>query len=273
MRWFMLGAKITFTFLMAFAALFFFSLLLAPFFSPDEFDFPYIMAQNMAFVLAAYVSWRRFEKKPASRLGFQSHRPVRDFVHGSLLGITLIGGLFLLLWMTPWMKLTGIRGAGVLIPALYSAALFLIVAAGEEVFTRGYLQTLITERLGVGWGISATSLIFSALHSQNPALSAIPVVNLFLAGVLLGFARWVTGSLWLPMGLHFTWNWTQDMLSLPVSGLRVTPAPFITAAETGPNWLTGGAFGLEGGVAVTVALAGGILWLYGRHHSFGWNTR
>jgi hypothetical protein len=65
-----------------------------------------------------------------------------------------------------------------------------------------------------------------------------------------------TRSLWLPFGLHWSWNWAQaSLLGLPVSGIsRLAPAPLLNAMNLGPDWLTGGAYGIEGGAACTIAL-------------------
>jgi hypothetical protein len=62
--------------------------------------------------------------------------------------------------------------------------------------------------------------------------------------------------LWLPLGLHWSWNWAQaSLLGLPVSGInRLAPAPLLRAVNSGPEWLTGGAYGIEGGAACTIAL-------------------
>ena len=65
----------------------------------------------------------------------------------------------------------------------------------------------------------------------------------------------------IPFGLHWSWNWAQaSLLGLPVSGLtRIAPAPLLHAINAGPNWLTGGAYGIEGGAACSIALIISIL--------------
>jgi len=64
--------------------------------------------------------------------------------------------------------------------------------------------------------------------------------------------------MWLPFGLHWSWNWTQSsLLGIPVSGIeveRIAPAPLLHAMNAGPDWLTGGRYGIEGGAACTLAL-------------------
>src|SRR5690606_8099331 len=141
-----------------------------------------------------------------------------------------------------------------------SAALgFLAVAAGEEIFTRGYVQTLLVEHLGVWGGIIITSLLFSLLHLLNPHTSLMPMFNLFLAGVLLGVVKEASGHLWMTIGLHVPWNVTHEVLSPPGSRMRMTADPPVKAVENGPAWLTAGPFGLEGGIAVTPLIRLSIL--------------
>jgi len=192
--------------------------------------------------------------------------PSRSFANGSGIGIAIIGTVFLLLWPSPWLEVTAFRWDEAARLSFLSAAFgYMAVAIGEEIFTRGYVQTLLVEHLGVRGGILATSLLFSLLHLSNPHTSWLPMINLFLAGILLGSIKEAAGNLWMPIGLHFTWNLTQDALSLPVSGLQLTVDSPVQAVETGPDWLTGGPFGLEGGIAVTLILILGTLWFVKRH--------
>ncbi|MDQ3747226.1 MAG: CPBP family intramembrane metalloprotease, partial [Acidobacteriota bacterium] len=76
-----------------------------------------------------------------------------------------------------------------------------------------------------------------------------------------------TRSLWFPFGLHFGWNWVQGaVLGSPVSGItQITPDPLLRFNDIGPTWIGGGAYGLEGGAACTLALLSAIL--------FVWRTR
>jgi membrane protease YdiL (CAAX protease family) len=121
---------------------------------------------------------------------------------------------------------------------------------------RGYpLQTLT--RANLAWlGVLLTSVPFAAVHLNNPhAVPGFTFVNTALAGVWLAVAYLRTRSLWLPLALHWSWNWAQASLGFPVSGIeRFAPAPLLQAINAGPDWLTGGAYGIEGGAACTVAL-------------------
>jgi hypothetical protein len=113
-------------------------------------------------------------------------------------------------------------------------------------------------RARLAWlGVLLTSVPFAAAHLKNPnAVPGFTFINTALAGVWLAVAYLRTRSLWLSFGLHWSWNWAQaSLLGLPVSGIeRIAPAPLLKAINAGPDWLTGGAYGIEGGAACTIAL-------------------
>src|SRR5205085_10431659 len=138
-----------------------------------------------------------------------------------------------------------------------SLLVFVFAGAAEELLFRGYpLQTV--RRANLAWlGIFLTSVPFAAVHLNNShAVAGFTFINTALAGVWLAVAYLRTRSLWLPLGLHWSWNWVQaSLLGLPVSGIeRIAPASLLRAVNAGPDWLTGGAYGIEGGAACTIAL-------------------
>jgi len=211
-------------------------------------------------LLVGWACGALLEEVPFRALGCSPHRGwLKNFAIGSGVGVA---SLLLAAIITAIAR--GIRfrfdpaGAGAIGQTLgVSIFVFVFAAAAEEILFRGYpLQTLTRARLA--WvGILLTSVPFATVHLKNP--NAVPVftfANTAIAGVWLAVAYLRTRSLWLPLGLHWSWNWAQaSLLGLPVSGIeRITPAPLLKAFNVGPNWLTGGAYGIEGGAACTVAL-------------------
>jgi hypothetical protein len=89
-------------------------------------------------------------------------------------------------------------------------------------------------------------------------------INTTLAGVWLAVAYLRTRSLWFPLGIHWSWNWTMGaVLGLPVSGInQITPQPLMRAVDQGPAWLTGGSYGIEGGAACTLVLLISTLFIW-----------
>src|SRR6266567_1348442 len=205
------------------------------------------------------------EELPFRALGCAPHRGwLRNLAAGSLIGAA---SLLLAAFVTALTRGTQFRfdpvGAGSITKTVtLSFGIFVFAAAAEEILFRGYpLQTLT--RANLAWlGVLLTSLPFAAVHLANPnVVPGFTFVNTALAGVWLAIAYLRTRSLWLPFGLHWSWNWTQaSLLGLPVSGInRIAPAPLLHAFNSGPDWLTGGAYGIEGGAACTVALLVSII--------------
>ncbi|HUR91419.1 MAG TPA: CPBP family intramembrane glutamic endopeptidase [Gemmatimonadaceae bacterium] len=150
-------------------------------------------------------------------------------------------------WITAWLS------AGVLLPAAFA----------EELFARGYLFALLREAAGWKWAITVTSVAFGLLHLANPGANWQSLSVVVLAGFFLGAIVLVTGSLYAATLAHFVWNWIMAaVLHMPVSGLGVAGSPDYRVVETGPDWLTGGSWGPEGGLAAAFGLGIGLAYLY-----------
>jgi len=137
-------------------------------------------------------------------------------------------------------------------------------AVTEELLFRGILFRWLEEFGGSWTALLLTSAFFGAAHLNNPNASPIAAIGIaFEAGVMLGAAYMLTRSLWLPMGLHAAWNFTQgEIYDIPVSGTNANG--LVEAQLSGPPLLTGAGFGLEASViAIVVATAFGLwlLWL------------
>ncbi len=213
-----------------------------------------------AALIAGYLCVRFLEGLPFRSLGATFHHGwFRDFLIGSAIGVASLivavaiaalgGGLHFSLSDRSVMFAVG--------RSLLSSAFVLIIAAfGEEAMFRGYgLQTLTRAQLA--WlGVLLTSVPFALIHLKNP--NVVPVftfINTALAGIWLAVAYLRTRSLWFPLGVHWAWNWALGWLfGLPVSGLHISSHPFLNATDAGPFWLTGGSYGIEGGVACAISL-------------------
>ena len=211
-------------------------------------------------LLVGWACGALLEELPFRALGCSPHRGwLRNLGLGSVLGAATLFLAALLATITRGIHFrfdtAGERAIGETLAT--SALLFVFAAAAEEMLFRGYpLQTLT--RANLAWlGVLLTSVPFAAVHLNNPhAVPGFTFVNTALAGVWLAVAYLRTRSLWLPLGLHWAWNWAQaSLLGLPVSGIeRIAPAPLLHSMNAGPDWLTGGSYGIEGGAACTVAL-------------------
>ncbi len=168
----------------------------------------------------------------------------------------------------------GVRGIGRLWSVLAMA-----IASGlfEELIFRGILFRQLEAMAGSWIALALTSAFFGAAHLANPGATWFAAFAIAVeAGILLGAAYMYTRRLWLPVGIHAAWNFTQGWIfSAPVSGGKA-PDGLLLTHRSGPDWLTGGGFGLEASVvAMLVATLAGVILLAmaqrrGRVLSAGW---
>lgn len=216
-----------------------------------------------------------FEDLPFRSLGASPQRGwLKDIFVGAAIGaasllfcaalVTVFGGFRFALNMTNAARAASslqtisatLAGAGVL---------FFVAAFAEETIFRGYpLQTLLRS-IPAPLALLPTSFLFALVHLDNPHVApAFTFLNTMLAGVWLAVCYLRARNLWLPLGAHFAWNFTQGaLLGIPVSGItQVAPAPLLRATDAGPAWLTGGSYGVEGGAACTITLSLSIIFLW-----------
>ena len=140
---------------------------------------------------------------------------------------------------------------------LVSFFAFLVVGVAEEIIFRGILFRWIDEKWGFVAALIVSSIIFGLLHIFQPEATLWSSFAIAVeAGLLLGAAYKYSGTLWLPIGIHWAWNFTQgNIFGFAVSGSDAGDA-LIQASVSGPDILTGGAFGAEASViSLLVGLA------------------
>ena len=143
--------------------------------------------------------------------------------------------------------------------ATWGAFLFVVMAlaaANEEMIFRGYPFQRLVDAVGPVPAVVVTSMLFGLVHLSNPSVTWISTLNTALVGVPMAVAYLRTRMLWLPIGIHFAWNFIQGfVLGLPVSGI-VVPTSLLRINPRGAVWLTGGAYGPEGGFLATAVVFG-----------------
>ena len=136
---------------------------------------------------------------------------------------------------------------------LFSFTLFFLVAVSEEIFFRGILFRMINRRWNIWAALVISALIFGGLHIFNDNATLWSSIAIAIeAGSLLGAAYAYSKNIWLPIGIHWIWNYTQgNIVGFPVSG-EDNVTSIITPEISGPQWLTGGSFGAEASVISAV---------------------
>jgi membrane protease YdiL (CAAX protease family) len=131
-------------------------------------------------------------------------------------------------------------------------------ALSEEALFRGVPLVLLAGALGRGTAVVVVAIAFALAHFANPNVTMLGIGNIALAGVFLGLAFYAPGGIWTAWGVHLGWNAVLAALDTPVSGVPFR-IPYLDYEPGDPAWLTGGAFGPEGGLSSTLALTIAVL--------------
>ena len=233
------------------------------------------MVRGFFLSLSVWLAGRFIDRRPYSDFGFRINSSWwKDFWFGIGLGGALITAIFLVELAAGWIRPTGFfvtNHPGLRFPAaiLVPLLIFIMVGFYEELLSRGYHLKNLAEGLSGRYiqprtAILVASLISSAVfgifHAANPNATVSSTLNICLAGILLAAGFLLTGELAIPIGLHISWNFFQgNVFGFPVSGADFRSATLIQIQQSGPEWLTGGAFGPEGGLLGIISNLLGIL--------------
>lgn len=214
----------------------------------------------VAVVLAAIAMTRYVDRRPLAHIGFVRHGLIRDSVRGVLVGMILVLVILACLAMLGCFHLG--YGYGLGGGLLWSTLSMLFNTVQQETLVHGYVQQMIRSKFGSAAGVVVSSIVLVGLHwTLFHTDSLLILTNLFAAGVVLGTAFLLSRSLWLPIGIHFGWNYLQGpILGLPVTGVDLWNTDIVYVS--GSFWLTGGAAGIEGGTVASGVLvtAAALLW-------------
>jgi membrane protease YdiL (CAAX protease family) len=217
-------------------------------------------------LLARFVDRRRFGEYGLA----WSRRGAGHLLSGIVVGAVLTSAIFVTAFAVGAVRILRfthtIYDVPWIVTFLAFAARYASVAFFEELFHRGFLITNLADGLRSTLGVHtrtlallASALLFGMLHFTNDNATALGALNLFLLGVLFGLPYVRTGSLYGSIGLHFAWNFVLgNVYGLPVSGYESRTALIRTETLDSVLW-TGGAFGPEGSLIATAAVAVGIL--------------
>ena len=213
-------------------------------------------ASNKLLQLAVVIGWsaagfavycwlvRLIERRPVTELALPGMG--KELGIGLIIGAGLYTASVLVLIVMDIYKIQGLNPVSYMLPAVVMA---LSAAVFEELLFRGVLFRIVEEWLGSWISLVVSSMVFGLVHLMNPTATLTGAIFIAVeAGILLGAAYMLTRRLWMSMGFHAAWNYTQSgIFSGVVSGGDADPG-LIKDTITGPALLTGGQFGLEASV-------------------------
>lgn len=224
--------------------------------SPQKAFGAVLIALGVVLGYKAYKRW--IERAPDTELPLPG--AARELGAGLLIGWLLFSTVTGIVALMGGFEVIGLRGAGQIWSML---AMALVSGSFEEVLFRGVILRHLEAMLGTWGALALTSVLFGAAHIMNPNATWFAAFAIAVeAGIMLGAAYLLTRRLWLAIGIHAAWNFTQGWLfSIPVSG-GDAPLGLLITRRVGPEWLTGSEFGLEASaIALIVATMAGLLLL------------
>ena len=211
------------------------------------------------------VTWAclRLRREPLAAVGLRlDARWWRQLLAGVALGCALMLAIVGLVWMAGGVRLglDPARGAALLVRGAW---LFTWVAVLEELLFRGFVFQRLVDGIGATGALLLMGALFAFAHWGNPGMHGATLawasLDTVVASVMLGLAYLRTGSLALPIGLHFGWNWVQgSVLGFGVSGWDQA-GWLLPQLLDKPQWFSGGAFGPESSILAVVVDAGALL--------------
>lgn len=215
-------------------------------------------------LISVFLFRKKIDKMSITSLGLNWKGNGNFAATGFFAGLFFLGCSTLLLFALKYLEFTDFEFDG---SSLYvGLGLMVLIAFSEELAFRGYVLTTLLPATNKWVALLVSSLFFALLHMGNPGAGLVPILNVFIAGLLLGVNYIYTRNLWFGIFLHMAWNFFQG----PVLGFRVSGVGLKSLLQQklqGPLMITGGDFGLEGSLIASAVLLVGALalaWIYER---------
>lgn len=202
-----------------------------------------VLTAGLAVLVYGWVV-RRTERRPATEVSRKGAGAAVG--RGVLIGVALFGAVIANIAFLGDYEVNGLGSAT---GAVGLFGLMAAAAVREELLFRGILFRIMEERAGTWIALALTGMLFGLSHLFNPHASLWGAIAIAIeAGGMLGAAYAATRKLWVPIGLHFGWNFAASgIFSTEVSGAN-TQQGMLDSATSGPQLITGGDFGPEGSV-------------------------
>jgi len=215
------------------------------------------------------ILWCRFkEKRSLESLGFKRKNALRDYAIGMLIGFVMFSAVVGINILTGAMTIESATEnitLGTLGFILIFFIGFVFQGAFEEILFRGYLMVNIGAKHKMSTAIIISSIAFAIFHGANPGITLLSLINLALIAIFFALYIICFDNIWGACAIHSVWNFVQgNFYGISVSGLNVFESVFVSTSIPGKEFINGGAFGAEGGIATSIVnvLAIVILLIY-----------
>ena len=219
-------------------------------------ELPFKAIQAFFVALGTWVVSRR-EKRPLAAYGMPANQAFgARFWEGCVWGFVMLSLVLLIIRLTGHFQIDSVElsGAAIFKYGLGWGLAFYAVAIGEEFIFRGYLLFIYTRGMKFWYAALILSLLFGIAHLGNPNENVFGILQVVVVGMVFCLTIRRTGTLWLAVGFHATWDWAQTFFyGTPDSGL-LGVGRLLNSSSVGPKWLTGGSAGPEGSIVAFLVL-------------------
>ena len=214
-------------------------------------------------LLLIFIRVKFIEKRKISTLGFAKENWLKKYAKGFLVGFAMMASVVGILFLYKGVKVetnpiqpVGVKAIG---GVLFILIGWIVQGATEEIVTRGWFMNVIGARYNATFALILSSSVFGILHLLNPQVSIIAVINIILVGFFYGIYVMKSNDLWVVCGMHTAWNFAQgNIFGFEVSGINVEVSTLFDLKLVGNDIITGGSFGVEGGLIATLVLIASI---------------
>ncbi len=200
--------------------------------------------------------FKKYDKRAITE--FSVNGLAKNLTIGILIGFVLQSFTILVMYLNGNYSVVNINPVSfILIPF----AIMFTVAIIEEILVRGIIFRILEEKLGSYISLTISSVLFGIFHLANPHGTLISGICITTAGFMLGAAFIYSRNLWMPIALHFAWNFTQSGIFGAITSGNEKTSSLLEAKIQGPEFITGGEFGPEGSIQAIVFCALGTILL------------
>ena len=222
------------------------------------------IVRRVILIAGVFLLFWLFYKRPIKQLGLYRKYWGRQLALGALFGAVSVSLLIALLCLTGTIRLTDFNLAGFADATFWSSLfLFLFIGFFEELAYRGYMMTVLKTTRNKWMIVLVPAVIFGLGHIPNAngvlLTAVLTAVNCTLMALLAAYMFIKTGKLWICIGFHWAWNYIESRIIQDYNS--VVQTPLVHSAFTGPNWMTGGATGLEGSIICMLVLLLGFVFV------------
>jgi len=205
------------------------------------------IVSSSSVLLVYYLFYQWYENRKITELS--TNNLVKNLFLGITIGFVLQSLTFLIIVIFGDVKILSINSwTNMIIPftVAFSVAIF------EEILMRGIIFRISEEKLGSIIALFISSIVFALLHIANPNGTVLSGLCVLVAGFLFGLAYIYKRNLWLPIAIHFSWNFMQSGIFGAVTSGNEKTSSLLTTEISGNNLITGGLFGPEGSIQAVI---------------------